>query len=96
MAGTTTARVDGGLVKCSDSGRWVFLEETAFKSLKEAKAAQYICTLCAKIKAAQEVLTAVKREREEKAHTETEFSAQCFKMRSMRELEAELREALEE
>ncbi|CAN7940401.1 unnamed protein product [Ixodes pacificus] len=93
----TKAR-DIAMIECSGCQRWVYLEETPFKSLSEAKDIHYTCRLCIKIEAVEKaLLAAMRREPQEREFNTTELSAALQEEKAMRKAaENELRAAVEE
>ncbi|CAN7943381.1 unnamed protein product [Ixodes pacificus] len=86
------------MIECSGCQRWVYLEETPFKSLSEAKDAHYTCRLCMKIEAVEKALLAAMRsERQERECITTELRAALQEEKAMRKAaEDKLRAAVEE
>ncbi|CAN7941474.1 unnamed protein product [Ixodes pacificus] len=88
---------DIAMIECRGA-MWVYLEETSFKSLSEAKDMHYTCRLCMKIEAVEKALLAAMRsERQERECITTELSAALQEEKAMRKAaEDKLRAAVEE
>lgn len=89
---------DIAMIECSGCQRWVYLEETPFKSLSEAKDMHNTCRLCMKLEAVEKsLLAAMRSERQEREVITTKLSAALQEEKAMRKAaEDELRVAVEE